>query len=160
MALDPKFVGRSYGPFTYEIGREKLREFSLILAGSVPSAGTFGDPPAHVSPLLYADDAAKAGPYGDVIAFPSFAVVFAIRPFSAAIADPELGVDRVRLVHGEQELEFLGVMRPGDVLTTTGHIHELYRKAGMDFLVVSTETRNARGEPVVRGVWTAVIRPA
>ncbi|RKG92600.1 FAS1-like dehydratase domain-containing protein [Corallococcus terminator] len=160
MALDPKFIGRTYGPFTYEIGREKSREFSLILGGSVPSAGTFGAPPAHVSPLLYDEGAAKAGPYGDLIAFPSFAVVFAIRPFSAAIADPELGVDRVRLVHGEQELEFLGALRMGDVLTTTGHISELYRKAGMDFLVVTTESRNAYGDPMVRGVWTAVIRPA
>lgn len=158
MPLDKRFIGRTYGPYTYQPGAEKMREFSLILGGAHPRAGTYGEPPPHVSPLLHDEAAAKAGPYGDLIAFPSFAVVFAIRPFSAAIADPELGIDMVRLVHGEQELEFLGVMRPGDVLTTTGGITDIYSKAGMDFLVVTTESRDARGELVVRGVWTAIIR--
>ncbi|MBU8900112.1 MaoC family dehydratase N-terminal domain-containing protein [Corallococcus sp. M34] len=158
MPLDKRFIGRSYGPFTYELGLEKMREFSLILGGSTPRAGTPGAPPAHLSPLLYDEAAAKAGPYGDVIASPSFAVVFAIQPFSAAIADPELGVDMVKLVHGEQELEFLDVMKPGDVLTTTGSITALYDKAGLDFLVVTTESKNPQGQTVVRGVWSAVIR--
>ncbi|WP_163865568.1 FAS1-like dehydratase domain-containing protein [Myxococcus eversor] len=158
MAIDKRFIGREYGPYTYTIGAEKLREFALAVGGAHPAAGTPGEPPEHVSPLLYDDDAAKKGPYGDIIAFPSFAVVFAIRPFGAAVADPELGVNLLMLVHGEQELEFLGVMRPGDVMTTTGRIENIYGKAGMEFVVVATESRNQRGEVVVKGLWTGVIR--
>ncbi|MDC0708408.1 MaoC family dehydratase N-terminal domain-containing protein [Stigmatella sp. ncwal1] len=157
MALDKQLIGRAYGPFTYTLGVEKMREFTLAVGGGQPGIG-FGRVPAHISPLMLDEQAAKAGPYGDIIAFPSFAVVFAIRPFSAAIADPELQVDLLKLVHGEQELEFLEVMRPGDVLTTTGRITDIYEKMGKDFLVVTTESHNAKGTPVVRGTWTAVIR--
>jgi acyl dehydratase len=158
MALDKRFIGREYGPFSYTLGAEKMREFALALGGAHPSVGTPGEPPAHVSPLLYDAQAAKAGPYGDLIAFPSFAVVFAIRPFSAAIADPELQINVQRLLHGEQELEFLDVMRPGDVMTTTGRVSDLYDKARMSFMVVTSETRNQHGAVVVKGTWTAIVR--
>ena len=157
MALDKRHIGKTYGPFTYTLGVEKMREFALAVGGGQPGIG-FGPVPAHISPLLLDEQAAKAGPHGSIIAFPSFAVVFAIRPFSAAIADPELQVNLLRLVHGEQELEFLEVMRPGDVLTTTGRIEDIYEKLGKDFLVVTTESLNAAGKPVVRGTWTAIIR--
>ncbi|MCP3062467.1 MaoC family dehydratase N-terminal domain-containing protein [Myxococcus sp. K38C18041901] len=158
MAIDKRFIGREYGPYSYTIGAEKLREFALALGGAHPSAGTLGEAPAHVSPLLHDEQAAKAGPYGDLIAFPSFAVVFAIRPFGSAVADPELGVNLLMLVHGEQELEFLDVMRPGDVMSTTGRIANIFEKAGMEFVVVTSESRNQRGDVVVKGTWTAVIR--
>ncbi|SEN01383.1 Acyl dehydratase [Stigmatella aurantiaca] len=157
MALDKRHIGKTYGPFTYTLGVEKMREFALAVGGGQPGIG-FSPVPAHISPLLLDEQAAKAGPHGSIIAFPSFAVVFAIRPFSAAIADPELQVNMLRLVHGEQELEFLEVMRPGDVLTTTGRIEDIYEKLGKDFLVVTTESLNAAGQPVVRGTWTAIIR--
>ncbi len=157
MALDPQHIGRTYGPFTYTLGVEKMREFALAVGGAHPDVGA-PQVPAHMSPLLLDEAAAKAGPYGDIIAFPSFAVVFAIKPFGAAVMDPVLGVNRLMLVHGEQELEFLEVMRPGDVMTTTGRIEDIYSKAGKDFLVVTTESRNAEGKLVVRGTWTAVVR--
>jgi acyl dehydratase len=105
------------------------------------------------------DEAAgQAGPYGQVIGFPTFAVVFAIAPFGAAVTDPDLGVDLLKLVHGEQEFEFLEPMRPGDRMTTTGKIQETFTKAGMTFLVVTTESKNQHGKMAVRGTWTAVIR--
>ena len=57
-----------------------------------------------------------------------------------------------------QELELFGVIRPGDLLTTTGEITRLQERAGMDFIDVSTTTVNQRGEVVVRATWTAIIR--
>ncbi|ABF92766.1 conserved hypothetical protein [Myxococcus xanthus DK 1622] len=158
MALDKQFIGREYGPYHYTLGEEKMREFTLAVGGAKPGAGTPGEPPAHVSPLLYDAQAAKAGPHGGLIAFPSFAVVFAIRPFSAAIADPALNINMQMLVHGEQDLEFLDVMRPGDVMTTTGRIADLYERARMGFVIVTSESRNQHGTLVVKGTWTAIIR--
>ena len=32
MPIDPKHVGRAYGPFTYEAGLEKIREFAVAIA--------------------------------------------------------------------------------------------------------------------------------
>lgn len=159
MALDPKFVGRSYGPFVYEVGVEKLREFAFAVGGSVPSMGFSGvGPPPGLHPWLFDQAAAEQGPHGAVVAMPNFAVVYAIGPFSKACTDPDLQVDLLRLVHGEQDFEFFQVVRPGDVLTTTGVITDISTKKRLDFLTVTTESKNQHGELVVRAKWTAIIR--
>lgn len=159
MALDPKHVGRSYGPFVYEVGVEKLREFAFAVGGSIPSMGFSAvDPPETLHPWLHDKAAAAASPWGSVIAMPNFAVVYAIGPFSKACTDPALGIDLLRLVHGEQEFEFLEVVRPGDVLTTHGAITDISSKKSLDFLTVTTESRDARQRLMTRAKWTAVIR--
>ncbi|MFN7135730.1 MAG: hypothetical protein ACK4N5_26895 [Myxococcales bacterium] len=38
MPLNPEHVGRTYGPFLYDVGAEKIREFALAISGGVPSA--------------------------------------------------------------------------------------------------------------------------
>ncbi len=157
MALDPKFVGKKYGPYPYKVGLEKMKEFAYAVSGGAPSVGYAGPPPG-LSPQYWDERAAKDGPHKGVVAFPTFCVTFAIRPFAAAITDPEIGVNLLMLVHGEQELEFFDVMRDGDVMTTTGEIAQIYERNGKDFIVISTESKNQHGKLVVRGTWTAVIR--
>jgi acyl dehydratase len=159
MALDKRFIGREYGPFFYEAGLEKMREFAFAVGGSVPSTGySARGAPEGLHPYLHDEAAAKASPYGAVIALPSFAVTFAIAPFARACADPELALNLLRLVHGEQAFEFFEVVRPGDRLTTTGKITDILTKRSLDFLTVTTETKNQAGSLVVRAKWTAIIR--
>ncbi|MDQ3266301.1 MAG: MaoC family dehydratase N-terminal domain-containing protein [Myxococcota bacterium] len=155
--MNLKLVGKQYGAFQYKIGLEKMREFSYVVAGGSPAIG-FTGPPEGLNPLLWNQEAAKAGPHGEVIAFPTFCVTFAISAFSAAISDPELNLNLLMLVHGEQDFEFFDVMRDGDVMTTTGVIKDLYSRAGKDFVIVQTESKNQHGKLVVRGTWTAVVR--
>ena len=157
MAVDSKHIGRTYGPYTYQLGLEKMREFAYAVGGGVPSHG-FGEPPEGLHPLLWNEEAGKASTYGSVIAFPTFAVTFAIKPFATALMDPELDINLLMLVHGEQDFEFFDVMRPGDVMQTTGKLTEIYEKAGKDFVVMVTESFNQTGKRVIRGTWTAVIR--
>ena len=78
MAIDPKYVGKKYGPFTYTCGLEKMREFAYAVGGGVPSSSFGGSMPSDLHPYLYDEKVAKAGPYGGVIAFPTFAVTFAL----------------------------------------------------------------------------------
>jgi acyl dehydratase len=159
MPLDKKFIGRRYGPFVYEAGLEKMREFAYAVGGGVPSTGfSARGAPEGLHPWLHDEAAAKDSPWGAVVAMPNFAVTFAIAPFGKACADPELQVNLLRLVHGEQEFEFHEVVRPGDRLTTVGSITDITAKRNLDFLEVTTETHNQHGRLVVRGRWTAVIR--
>jgi acyl dehydratase len=159
MPIDKKYIGKVYGPTRYVIGAEKLREFAYAISGGIPSMGFTGTgAPEGLNPLLHDDAAATAGPYGGLIGLPNFAVVFAIAPFGQAVTDPALGINLLMLVHGEQEFEFFDVLRPGDVMTSTGVITNLYDKAGKDFLVLTTESKNQHGKLVVRGTWLAVIR--
>jgi acyl dehydratase len=157
MPVDRAHVGRRYGPFTFAVGREHLRSFVAAVGGGVPGR-VFASPPDRAHPLTWDDGAADAGPHGGVVAPPGFAAAFAIEPFARAIADPALALDVLRLVHGEQDLELLEPVRPGDVLTTSGEITRIHARGPLELVEVTTTTVNQHGRTVVRGVWTAAIR--
>jgi acyl dehydratase len=68
---------------------------------------------------------------------------------------PRLPFDLKRVLHGEQEYEFLKPIYAGDVLTAVSRIVDVYEKPGkrggsMNFAVTETEYRNQGGELVVR----------
>lgn len=157
MGIDPRHLGRRYGPYRFTVGLEHLRDFVAATGMGVPGR-VLGMPPAGVHPWTWDEAAAARSPHRGLVAPPAYAATFAIEPFSAACRDPALGIDLRRLVHGEQSLELFGPIRPGDVLTTTGEITGLRGKGSLDFLEVTTASVNLRGETVVRATWTAVIR--
>jgi acyl dehydratase len=157
MAMDQRHLGRRYGPYRFTVGLEQVRDFVAATGMGVPGR-VLGAPPRGSHPWSWDEQAAAGSPHGGLVAPPAFAATFAIEPFSAACMDPALGIDLVRLVHGEQEFEFRGAIRPGDVMTTSGEITSLRERGPLDFVEVTTTSVNQRGETVVRGVWTAVIR--
>lgn len=144
MGVDTKFIGKKYPPSTYEIGKEKIKEYARAV----------GD----TNPLYLDDEKAKASKYGGIIAPPTFAVVFAKDPVGRMLLDPELALNLMMLVHGEQEFEFLKVIRPGDVITTEGEIAEIYEKKGKSFVSMVTTSKNQNGDDVCKGKWMFVIR--
>jgi acyl dehydratase len=150
-------LGRRYGPYQFTVGAEQIRDFAAAIGGGVPGR-VYAEPPLAQDPWSYDEAAAAASRYGALIAPPGFATAFAIQPFAAACRDPDLGLNTVRLLHNGQELELFGVIRPGDLLTTTGQITRLQERGPLDFVEVTTESVNQRGELVVRGVWSAIVR--
>jgi acyl dehydratase len=155
--IDAKHLGRRYGPFRYVVGLEEIRDFAVVLAGGIPGRVFAGAPTEAPHPWFVDEAAARASRHGGIIAPPTFCVRFAMQPFALACADPALGIDLVKVLHGEQAFEFGDVVRPGDVLETTGEIADIRQKAGMDFLTVKTATSNQRGKTVVAGTWKAVV---
>ncbi len=156
--IDRAHVGRRYGPYRYTVGLEEVRDFAVTVAGGVPGRVFAGEPPERPHPLFVDEAAARASRHGGIIAPPTFCVRFAMQPFAAACADPALGLDLVRLVHGEQAFTFGDPVRPGDVIETAGEIAGLTEKAGLVFLTVRTVSVNQHGRTVVEGTWTAVVR--
>jgi len=156
MAIDPRHVGRRYGPFRSTVCGERIRDFATAVAGGVP--GYFGASACDAHPWSVDEESAARSPYGALVAPPTFGVTFAMQPFAQAIVDPEIGIDLLRLLHAEQEFEHGAVVRPGDVLTTTGEVAEVRAKGNLDFITVRSETRNQVGELVLVGRWTAVVR--
>lgn len=157
MAIDGKHLGRRYGPYTFHVGLQHIRDFVAATGGGVPGR-VFASPPERAHPLTWDEEEARAGPHGGIVAPPAFATTFAMEPFARACSDPALGVNLVRLLHGEQELEFLEPLRPGDVLTTQGEITRIQERGSLEFLEVTSSTTNQHGRVVVRGVWTAIVR--
>jgi acyl dehydratase len=155
--IDRRHLGRRYGPYVFPVGRQHVLDFVCATGGGVPGHVFFA-PPDRAHPFTWDERAAQAGAHGGLVAPPAFAAAFAIEPFARACADPELKVNVLRLVHGEQELELVEPVRPGDVLTTVGEITRLQDRANLDFLEVTTTSTNQHGRVAVRGVWTAIIR--
>ena len=145
MALNPEHLLNYRIP---EVRQRYSREDSAFYALSVG----LGADPMDEHQLAFVDA------NRDIQALPCMAVVLGHPGFW--LGNPDTGVDALRLVHGEQEFEFLEPVKPGDTLTTRGEITEAYSKAGMDFITVVAESHNQHGKLAVRGVYTGVVRPA
>ena len=60
-----------------------------------------------------------------------------------------LGLNMEKVLHGEQEYEYLGKINVGDEITVTGIVEDAYTKARMNFIVVKKEFVNQNGETVL-----------
>jgi acyl dehydratase len=135
VALDQSFIGRSYPPTsTYEVSREKIREF----------ADAIGDR----NPVFHDAEAARAAGHPDVIAPPTFLTVVNIPAVNTVVADPELGLDYSRMVHGDQAFTYVRPVRAGDKLAIAVTIDDIMDRAGNDFLTVRAEITAGDGELV------------
>ncbi|MGH8011122.1 MAG: FAS1-like dehydratase domain-containing protein [Candidatus Binataceae bacterium] len=99
--------------------------------------------PIHTDPV-----AAKQGPYGELTAPPSFAVTFRNgRHFFEHV--PRFG--RQGFDAGK-DVEFVTPIRPGDAVTLSSHVKEIYEKTGrtgsMVFVIVRSTLTNQNGEIV------------
>jgi acyl dehydratase len=145
MPLDASYAGRSYPPTPpYEVSREKIREF----------ADAIGDP----DPAYRDAEAARALGHADVVAPPTFAVIVAFRGLDVIVADPDLGLDYSRVVHGDQRFRYLRPLRAGDRVTATATIDAVRSRAGNDVLTVRCELATEAGEPVGTATTTLVSR--
>jgi acyl dehydratase len=92
--------------------------------------------------------AAKKGPHGTVVAPPSFAVTFRNgRHFFTHV--PRFGAAGF---DAGKDVEFVTPIRPGDKITLSSHVKEIYEKTGrsgsMVFVVVRSTVQNQNGEVV------------
>ena len=54
-----------------------------------------------------------------------------------------------KVLHGEQEYEYLGEIKPGDDISVSGEVEKAYTKAKMNFFVVRKDFVNQHGETVL-----------
>jgi len=143
MPLDQSFLGRTYPPTPpYEVGREKIREFATAI-GSTDEA--------------YHDvDAARALGHPDLVAPPTFPMVFTWAAGNVLIYDPELGLDFSRVVHGEQRYSYTRPVYAGDRLVCVVMVEDIMSRAGNDFLTTRTEVKTDAGE-LVFTAWSRLV---
>jgi acyl dehydratase len=139
-------VGKEFPPDLYAVGREKIREYAAAVG--------------ETNPLHHDLAAARAAGHDDLVAPPMFAVVYAGRAVIPALFDPEVGIDFARMVHGAQEFNWERLVIAGDEITTTARLASAHEKGGLGFYVFESESTNQRGEVVVTGTWTNIVRGA
>ncbi len=145
MGLNPGYVGHTY-PATavYVVGREKIREFATAIGATEA---------IHHDP-----EAAKASGYLDVVAPATFAIALTAAAVEQMIADPELGLDFSRVVHGEQKFAYARPIQAGDHLVCEATVTDITERAGNGFLTTTTQIKTELGELVVTATQKLVVR--
>jgi acyl dehydratase len=144
MSVETSAKGKTYPPFAYEVGREKVREYAYAVG--------------EENPVYFDREAARDAGFRDVAAPPMFAVVYSAGSVGAAVLDPEVGIDYAMMVHGSQEFTWGEPVCAGDTITTTTELKDVRETGGMRFYVFESVSHNQEGKEVVRGTWTHIVR--
>jgi N-terminal half of MaoC dehydratase len=75
------------------------------------------------------------------------------------VADPELGLDFARVLHGNQEYEFRRPLEEGESLVIRCRIGSIRELGGNGFLVLVTELVDTGGDVVCTARCTLIERP-
>ncbi len=138
MPVDKSYIGKSGEPVTMHIERGKIREFARAIKDE--------------DPLYFDEDRARREAGGIM---PPVTFLQTLSHWDDGRGRLKLPFDLKRVLHGEQEYEFLKPIYAGDALTAVSRIVDIYEKPGrrggtMTFAVTETEYKNQRGELVAR----------
>ncbi len=144
MALNRELVGKTYGVVSLAVTSERVDAFARAIGEG--------------SPLFLDTVAAQSAGYPGQVAPPTFTTTLQFIALRQLAADPDLGLDFSRVLHGDQEFEWRRPVVVGDELTTSPRIVAIRGKGAMEALVVETEISDASGSPVVTIRGTLIVR--
>jgi acyl dehydratase len=98
------------------------------------------------------------GRAGRIVASPIYGVVYQFLALGLPMFDQELGVNMLRLVHGEQDMRFFMPVKPGDVIKTTATIKAITDKTSGELLDVALKSTNQHGDVVCETLTGLFIR--
>lgn len=148
--FDKSKIGHSFATFTVEVQRNKIHELTTAIGDN--------------NPIYHSREEAQAAGYPDVPISPTSPTLFNFwgsRPRGSGLAS--LGVNVQRILHGEEEYEYLAPIYPNDVLTGVSTVVDAKTRQGRDgssMEIITTETRytNQYNQPVLNTRSTAVVR--
>jgi acyl dehydratase len=139
MPLNKACVGREYPPVTITLTADAMQKYARAYNDDNPA---FFD----------------SNRSGGIVAPPLFGVVVTWDALMKVMTDPDVKVDLLRLVHGEQDMEFANPMRPGDVITATSNIVAIEDRSTGETMTVELKATNQKGEPVQKTHFIIFIR--
>ena len=147
--FDKSKVGHSFPPFTIEVERGKIRELALAI----------GDD----NPIYQSKEAAQAEGYPDVPLYPTVPTMFALWGNTNMVDQlADLGINLMRVLHAEEEYEYLGSIYPGDKLTGVMKLVDAKSRqtprGSMDFLVIEIDYTNQHGGLVLKAREALIVR--
>ena len=117
--MNAELEGRVYPTISFTVEAEHVRRF----------AAAVGDDPDPVPPTFVTAAEIISG-------------------LDRAVADPDLGLDFTRVVHGEEEYEWFRPLLVGETLSVSTSIESARAKGGHGFLTLRTEVLDAAGRTV------------
>jgi hypothetical protein len=143
--FDTTTIGRSFPAFTIEVSRAKFHEFALAIG--VTDA------------IYHSQQAAEEAGYDDLQMLPTMPTQFEFWGNPGWMERLKtLGLNTARLLHAEQEFEYVQEVRPGDILTGVTTVLDGKVRRGLDLATLETRYTNQRGELVIIAQMKAVVR--
>jgi acyl dehydratase len=131
---DPRWVGRSYETAPFEVTERSIRDYMAAVG----------------------DDAGD----GELIAPPTYAMVYGFDAYWQLWRDQEVALDVAHLVHGEQRFSFHRPVRPGDRIKTTGRTTGINSRGDMELVTFEFTAQDQENRPVSDGTALFIIRGA
>jgi len=148
--FDKSKIGHSFPPFTIEVERGKMRELALAIGDDNP---------------IYQDrEAAQAAGYADVPLFPTAPTMFNFWGNTKMVSQlVSLGINVMRVLHGEEEYEYFAPINVGDTLTGVMIVVDGKSRQGkdgstMDILTVEIRYTNQHNQLVLNAREMIVVR--
>ncbi len=137
---DRSMVNKEFPAFTWEVERGKIRELVLAIGDKNP---------------IYTDkEAAVEAGYRDTPASPTFITVPMMWTNVLLDVIRELKINYAKVLHGEEEYEYLQEIYPGDVLKGKMRVVSMDEKSGksgsMDLVRLETLYTNQKEELVLK----------
>lgn len=129
MPLNPAIAGKRYPPVEFLLDAERVRAFATAV----------GHPTDDVPPTIVTVPEIAAG-------------------LANVLADPDLGLELSRVLHGEQEYEWGHPFALGERVMAEATIEDIRTKAGLEILRIRTDLRDEAGRTVVVGRSTLIVR--
>ncbi len=123
-------AGRTYPPVSFQIDEQRAAAFAKAI-GAAPS---------------------------DVVP-PTFAAVYSLGVTAPQLfGDADAAVDLARLLHAEQEFTWARHPRPGETVSSQGHVASDVSRRGMRFVTFETDTTDREGAALCHSKALFVIR--
>jgi len=129
---DARWVGRSYETAPFEVTEQSIRDY-MAAVGDVQEDG-------------------------ELIAPPTYAMVYGFDAYWQLWTDQEVALDVAHLVHGEQRFTFQRPVRAGDRIRTTGRLTAIGTRGDMDLVSFELTARDEQDRPVSDGTALFIIR--
>ena len=147
--FDKSKVGHSFPSFTIEVERGKIRELALAI----------GDD----NPIYQSKEAAQAAGYPDVPMYPTSPTVFSFWGNTQLVDQlASLGINLMRVLHGEEEYEYLAPIYPGDTLIGVMRLVDAKSRqtqgVTLDMLTVETDYTNQDDKLVIKARQVMLVR--
>ncbi len=139
MPLNKSCVGKEYPPVTTEVTLDAIQKYARAYNDDNPA---------------FFDSNRPAG----IVAPPMFAVTVTWNALMTAVMDPNVQADLLRLVHGEQDMEFTNPIRPDDIISASAKIISIETKASGETMTVGLDASNQAGLRVNKTLFSAFIR--
>ena len=120
-------VGREYPPFQFEVEKGRIRMFCQAIGES--------------NPIYHDESAAKRAGYRSIPVPPTFAFTIIMEANQSFMILDDLGIDKTRTMHGEQQFAYHADICAGDVITGRQKVIDQYEKKGGALRFIVTEIR-------------------